>query len=190
MTRDSIQVTRCKDPLLWYADRIDHVFEVLEYDALRNVYLVATSCGRNIVYEEDCESWDVAQACAPVDDTVNHPGHYTSGNIEASALFTQAQEKVEGKLDVPHPLLNDYPYSCPVQRPSHYQLRPGYEVYDLRQDLSRQAQKHNVPHDQYSDWDRALEYLLRMWGKNKLEDARKARWYLKKLIEKIEETEQ
>lgn len=100
MTRDSIQVTRCKDPLLWYADRIDHVFEVLEYDALRNVYLVATSYGRNIVYEEDCESWDVAQACAPVDDTVNHPGHYTSSNIECIQAIEAAlsDEAFEGFL--------------------------------------------------------------------------------------------
>lgn len=97
MTRDSIQVTRCKDPLLWYADRIDQVFEVLEYDALRNVYLVATSCGRNIVYEEDCESWDVAHAYAPVVDPVNYPEHYTSSNIECidaidSALSDEAFE--------------------------------------------------------------------------------------------------
>lgn len=74
----------------------------------------------------------------------------------------------------------------PVNKPKHYQLREGYEVYDLRQDLARKAQAAGVPHDQFSDWDRALEYLLRMWDKNGLEDARKAAWYVNKLIGKLE----
>lgn len=73
-----------------------------------------------------------------------------------------------------------------VNKPPHYQLREGYEVYDLRQDLAAKAQAANVPHDQYSDWDRALEYLIRCWDKNGLEDVRKSRWYLNKLIEKLE----
>ena len=73
-----------------------------------------------------------------------------------------------------------------INRPKHYQLRDGYEVYDLRQDLARIADLHGVSNSLYSDWDRAIEYLLRMWGKNGLEDAKKARWYLAKLIEKLE----
>lgn len=76
-----------------------------------------------------------------------------------------------------------------VNHPPHYQLREGYEVYDLRQDLARKAQAANVPHDQYSDWDRALEYLLRMWDKNGLEDAKKGAWYIGKLIGKLEASE-
>src|SRR5690554_6336532 len=47
-----------------------------------------------------------------------------------------------------------------VNNPPHYQLHEGYEVCDLRQDLARQAQAAGVSHDQFSDWDRALEYLL------------------------------
>ena len=73
-----------------------------------------------------------------------------------------------------------------VNRPPHYQLREGYEVYDLRQDLARKAQAAGVPHDQFSDWDRALEYLLRMWEKNGVEDAKKGAWYVNKLIGKLE----
>lgn len=73
-----------------------------------------------------------------------------------------------------------------VNKPKHYQLAPGLEVYDLRQALANKAQEQGVPHDQYSDWDRATEYLIRMWEKNVLEDAKKARWYLNKLIEKLE----
>lgn len=73
-----------------------------------------------------------------------------------------------------------------VNHPPHYQLRQGYEVYDLRQDLAAKAAQANVPHDQYSDWDRMLEYALRCWQKNGVEDLKKARWYLDKLIEKLE----
>jgi len=73
-----------------------------------------------------------------------------------------------------------------VNKPPHYQLREGYEVYDLRQDLARKTEEIGVPNDWFSDWDRALEYLLRMWEKNELEDAKKSRWYLNKLIEKLE----
>lgn len=73
-----------------------------------------------------------------------------------------------------------------VNKPPHYQLHEGYEVYDLRQDLARKAQAAGVPHDQFSDWDRALEYLLRMWEKNGVEDAKKGAWYVNKLIGKLE----
>ena len=73
-----------------------------------------------------------------------------------------------------------------VNKPKHYQLREGYEVYDLRQDLAAKAANGGATYAQYSDWDRAIEYIIRMWGKNRLEDAKKGRWYLDKLIEKLE----
>jgi len=76
-----------------------------------------------------------------------------------------------------------------VNKPKHYQLREGYEVYDLRQDLAAKAETLSVPHSEFSDWDRALEYLIRMWDKNMLEDAKKSLWYINKLIEKLEERE-
>jgi len=76
-----------------------------------------------------------------------------------------------------------------VNKPKHYQLREGYEVYDLRQDLAAKAANGGATYAQYSDWDRAIEYIIRMWGKNRLEDAKKGRWYLDKLIEKLEERE-
>ena len=72
-----------------------------------------------------------------------------------------------------------------VNKPPHYQLLPGVEVYDVRLALLKKIEP-NTPFEQVSDWDRASEYLLRMWQKNGLEDAKKARWYLNKLIEKME----
>ena len=61
------------------------------------------------------------------------------------------------------------------------------EVYDLRQALAKKAQELGIPHDQFSDWDRALEYLLRMWEKNKRQDLQKAMFYMNKLLEKLPE---
>ena len=37
------------------------------------------------------------------------------------------------------------------------------------------------------DWSRTMEYILRMFDKNGLEDAKKAIWYLEKLIERMED---
>lgn len=72
-----------------------------------------------------------------------------------------------------------------VNNPKHYQLLPGVEVYDIRQALAAKATAAGVTLDQFSDYDRAVEYLLRMWEKNGVEDAKKAAWYLNKLVEKL-----
>jgi len=72
-----------------------------------------------------------------------------------------------------------------VNKPKHYEVLPGVEVYDIREAiLSKNPHLHPCVAD---DWSRASEYLLRMFGKNGLEDAKKARWYLNKLIERMEE---
>lgn len=72
----------------------------------------------------------------------------------------------------------------PVNKPSHYQIMPGFEVYDVRMALMDKIE--GASHGAVDDWSRAWEYLTRMWGKNGLEDAKKSRWYLDKLIDKLE----
>jgi len=59
-----------------------------------------------------------------------------------------------------------------VNNPPHYQILPGVEVYDIRCALMDKIQ--GATHAQVSDWDRAVEYLLRMWDKNGIQDAKKA----------------
>jgi hypothetical protein len=71
-----------------------------------------------------------------------------------------------------------------VNHPPHYQILPGIEVYDVRMAL---LAKVDAPAGQVDDWSRAWEYLTRMWQKNGLEDAKKCRWYLDKLIEKLDQ---
>jgi len=98
---------------------------------------------------------------------------YGHTNFDAGRIYTDAE-----LASVEHDAVN---------KPKHYQIAPGLEFYDLRQFLAAKAQEQCIPHDQYSDWDRALEYLFRMWEKNEVEDLKKAMWYMEKLKSKLEE---
>lgn len=73
----------------------------------------------------------------------------------------------------------------PVNKPSHYALLPGVEVIDVR-DAIFAKMPIDVRHDIADCWSRSWEYLTRMWGKNGLEDAKKARFYLDRMIQKME----
>lgn len=72
----------------------------------------------------------------------------------------------------------------PVNKPKHYEILPGLEVYDLRQAYAKKLQG-SVPLDQFSDWDRGLEYIMRMWEKNGRQDLEKALFYFNKLLDKM-----
>jgi hypothetical protein len=78
------------------------VFEVIEYDALTKVYWVMAITGRNIVYEEDCEPWELASVDweRNYNDPVEKPSHYTAGNIECIDAIKAAttQDEFEGFL--------------------------------------------------------------------------------------------
>lgn len=66
--------------------------------------------------------------------------------------------------------------------PDHYRRGP-VEAIDIIEAAISDA-PHMVP--AYLQ-GQALKYLLRMWGKgNALQDARKAQWYLERLIAKLE----
>lgn len=118
MARDSVLIKSCKDNQLWYNNYIGCVFEVIEYDALTKVYWVAAVTGRNIVYEEDCEPWELSEfaekvgnrfaenidtdkvTCKAYPDNVEKPLHYTAGHIECIDAIKAAttQEEFEGFL--------------------------------------------------------------------------------------------
>jgi hypothetical protein len=104
VARDSVLIKSCKDSQLWYNNYIGCVFEVIEYDALTKVYWVMAVTGRNIVYEEDCEPWELSEVIAPHhtrgSDPVERPSHYTAGNIECIDAIKAAttQEEFEGFL--------------------------------------------------------------------------------------------
>lgn len=75
-----------------------------------------------------------------------------------------------------------------VNAPSHYALLPGVQVIDVRAAIFSKMPE-GLDYEVVDCWSRSWEYLTRMWGKNGLEDAKKARFYLDRMIEKLERTE-
>lgn len=72
-----------------------------------------------------------------------------------------------------------------INKPKHYMLVDGVEVRDVCKALAERMQ------DKYSaffisDYIQFLQYVLRFDQKNGIEDLKKAKWYLEKLIESKE----
>jgi hypothetical protein len=74
--------------------------------------------------------------------------------------------------------------SDPVNHPAHYTAGP-IEVIDILEQAAASAPDPVLAGLQWQ----VLKYLLRMWLKgNPQQDAQKARWYLERLIIKIQQT--
>ena len=70
-----------------------------------------------------------------------------------------------------------------VNSPPHYKYGK-FEVIEILEEAVAQAPDPVKGSLQYQ----VLKYLLRMWDKeNPLQDAQKSRWYLHRLIDKLEE---
>jgi hypothetical protein len=84
----------------------------------------------------------------------------------------------------------------PVEKPKHYMLfeEQGIEVRDVIEKLVwkiKMATGKNVPDWEMapmfdSDYTQMMQYLMRFMDKNGVEDLKKARWYLDKLIDAYE----
>lgn len=73
--------------------------------------------------------------------------------------------------------------SDPVNSPSHYKYGK-FEVIEILEEAVALAPDPVKGSLQYQ----VLKYMLRLWGKeNSLQDAKKSRWYLNRLIENMEE---
>ena len=71
----------------------------------------------------------------------------------------------------------------PVNNPSHYNYGK-FEVIDILEQAVGRAPDSIKGSLQYQ----VLKYMLRIWDKeNPLQDAQKSRWYLNRLIDKMEE---
>lgn len=76
--------------------------------------------------------------------------------------------------------------SCPIHRPSHYTQGRKFEVIDVLEDWAGRAPNPTMGFNQ----GQCLKYLGRLWDKkNALEDAKKSRWYLDRLISHLEEAD-
>jgi hypothetical protein len=70
----------------------------------------------------------------------------------------------------------------PVNHPSHY-LYGKFEVIDILEEAVALAPNPVQGCLQYQ----VLKYMLRLWGKeNSLQDAKKAKWYLNRLIQNMQ----
>ena len=69
-----------------------------------------------------------------------------------------------------------------VNNPKHYKL-PGLDVewIDVRSALLETVPK-NVPYEVVTAWSECITYLARMWGKNGIQDAEKAQFYLERML--------
>lgn len=103
------------------------------------------------------------------------PTEITKRYAEFSKRCEERSKNIEGTVD-----------SDAVYKPSHYQLLPWVEVIDVRQAILNQMNPTHQSLFAVDCWSRSWEYLTRMWGKNRLEDARKAKVYLEWLIEELE----
>lgn len=81
----------------------------------------------------------------------------------------------------------EQPTHDPVNKPSHYMLFPeqGIEFIDVRDVLIERLKDFGPKQIDY--WSRAFEYLARAGGKNGIEDIKKAKWYLDRLVASLEE---
>jgi hypothetical protein len=80
----------------------------------------------------------------------------------------------------------------PVEKPKHYMLfeEEGIEVRDVVQKLVNKFDEEAVhmfySHMFIADYVQMMQYLMRFMDKNGLEDLKKARWYLDKMIDDYE----
>ena len=69
-----------------------------------------------------------------------------------------------------------------VNHPSHYKAKNGMEVIDVIEAFTANLEGYEATHT-----GNVIKYICRWKEKNGLEDLKKARWYLNRLIENIEE---
>ena len=65
-----------------------------------------------------------------------------------------------------------------IIRPNHYTSEKGFEVFDVQE-----AFIHELKGMSASYWCNIVKYILRFQRKNGVEDLKKAKYYLEKLIE-------
>tara|TARA_A200000159_G_scaffold163136_1_gene188594 strand:+ start:2845 stop:3195 length:351 start_codon:yes stop_codon:yes gene_type:complete len=90
---------------------------------------------------------------------------------------------LNGNADNPNPRMDV------VNKPPHYNAS-SIECIDAMKAMSEGSvgkQKHTVSNHQAYCWQNSFKYLWRWPYKNGVEDLKKCRWYLDRLIEELEE---
>ena len=120
---------------------------------------------------------DIDQMMVMANKYADDANFYKQGLERVIKEREEEQELVDAFNDAP-----DY-----VNSPPHYEINEVLTVYQLRAMLAEKAEKYGMDYAAFSDWDRALEYLLRAPFKNLEEDVYKAIWYAEKLALKLKE---
>lgn len=75
----------------------------------------------------------------------------------------------------------------PVNKPKHYQLLPGVEVIDVLDALCDKLDNSTLLYNkEVSYYAQAMGYFMRFMDKNGLEDLKKGRWYIDRIIKNLE----
>ena len=126
---------------------------------------------------------------APFAGHINDPNdHYRRGFYDGSA---ERRVQREAELSAAHRVLqkrNVAKHTIDmVNKPPHYML-PGLdiEVIDVRSSLLKTIPP-GTPYEAVTSWSEAWTYLTRMWGKNGIEDLKKAQVYIARQIKIMEE---
>ena len=107
--------------------------------------------------------------------------------------YQQAEDEYFDRLWLEAQQLAPKPQYDPVSKPKHYMLfeDKGIEVREVLEKLvwkSKMDTGRNVPDCGMApmfdaDYVQLMQYLMRFMDKNGVEDLKKARWYLDKMIE-------
>ena len=160
------------------------LIEVEYYDQRGTVWLTNESCamvvneGLNISRVRELIWRQITGMTSQV--SYNHLASAPKAKAHIN-LGNEMQEEMENAL-------RGYGVNDNIENPSHYQILPGVEVINVRRALIDKIPS-GTDLNAVDEWSRAWEYLTRMWGKNGLEDAKKARVYLNWLIERMEKSD-
>lgn len=94
----------------------------------------------------------------------------------AEKEFQELMEKVNKKISVG----NSVTTTDNIKSPNHYVSESGIEVFDVQE-----AFIHELKGMAASYWCNVVKYILRFQRKNGVEDLKKAKYYLEKLIEEV-----
>ena len=96
---------------------------------------------------------------------------------EVDEKFQELMEKANNRLIE----VNSVTTSDNIKSPDHYVSDSGIEVFDVQE-----AFIHELSGMAASYWCNIVKYILRFQRKNGVEDLKKAKYYLEKLIEEEE----
>jgi len=96
---------------------------------------------------------------------------------EVDGKFQELMEKANNRLIE----VNSVTTSDNIKSPDHYVSDSGIEVFDVQE-----AFIHELSGMAASYWCNIVKYILRFQRKNGVEDLKKAKYYLEKLIEEEE----